>query len=609
MAFARLSAGTRFAVVLTASLGALWATGLTASAQSSIPAATDYEACRSQDETKFRDAIRDVTLAALRNGTQSIDYGAHVRDQWRKQSLDSLIDKRVKLAEEDVRSKTSWGQLLRSLASSEKADELAMAVAEHVYRSDEMKTALEQAAKGVSVEVGRQIVLTTEEAATPARICLQMFLGDRFGRTIADIVSADAKAAFVLEPAGRTAQLESTNIARQASGAIAGGVIILIRRQLGRMARRIGQRVVGAVIGRVVSVVAGGIGVALIAYDLKQLWELRNGVLPIIREEMTSDTTKSKVRKELASTIKQHMDGQLEEIANSTADHILRIWRDFKIAHNKVLELSAEHKPFQEFVDSLRPAQLPRLDELVSITLRRGTESDVKTMLGKGSLHRAVTRLDDKGMQIAREIDSVEEALAWLDIAPDNLAGVLSYEVHRSANPKDFTSKSLNQLLSLGEARIVRRLAGLPKAGRDVLLELDNEHLVRLARDLDTSALGSFAGYLSDLDSPARKIVFDAVVAKPALVRELSSEQVRWAVLASRNQTAAVAMMLRNDQGLNIKSMVSDLNLVVAGEIHPLLLWKKHPVVVVALALALILALLILKRLFFPPRRNLPDAT
>ncbi|MEM9357317.1 MAG: hypothetical protein AAGB04_14005, partial [Pseudomonadota bacterium] len=203
---------------------ATWVFTSTAGAQTSNAPITDYEACRAQDETKFRNAIRDVTLAALRHGTQSIDYGAHVRDQWRKQSLDSLIDKRVKLAEEDVRSKTSWGQLLRSLASSEKADELAMAVAEHVYRSDEMKAALEQAAKGVSIEVGRQIVLTTEEAATPARICLQMFLGDRFGRTIADIVSADAKAAFVLEPAGQTAQLEPTNIARQASGAIAGGV-------------------------------------------------------------------------------------------------------------------------------------------------------------------------------------------------------------------------------------------------------------------------------------------------------------------------------------------------------------------------------------------------
>ena len=594
----------RISITVATLIVLLLASALPVIAQKASPQPANYEACRARDETAFRNAIRDVTLAALRNRTQSVDYEALVRDQWRKHDLDRLIDKRVKLAEEDVRRQTSWGQLLRSLASSEKANELAMAVAEHVYRSDEMKAALEQAAKGVSLEVGRQIVLTTEEAATPARICLQMFLGERFGRTIADIVSADAKAAFVLDPAGRASTFNSTNVAQKASGAITGGIILLIRRQLARMARRIGQRVVGAVIGRVVSVVAGGIGVALIAYDLKQLWELRNGVLPIIRDEMTSDATKTKVRKELASAIKQHMDGQLETIADSSADHILRIWRDFKVAHNKVLELSASHKPFQEFVDSLRPEQLPRLDEIVAITLRDGTVADVKTKLASGTLHRAITRLNDNGMQLARELSSVEQALSWVDIAPNNdLADVLSYEVHRRASPQSFTSKSLSRVLSLGEDRTIKRLAGLKTESRGILLELNDDQLKRLARDLDSNALESFAGYLSGLESGARKIVFDAVAANPARIRDISSEQVRWAILSSRNQSAAAEMMLRRDQGFDIKAVTSALRAVAAGDLHPILVWHKHPIIVVVLALALLLVLLILKRLFFPPRR------
>lgn len=590
-----LTATVSVSLVLTSTLPAL--------AQRASPQKTNYEACRAQDETAFRDAIRDVTLTALRNGTQSVDYEAYVRDQWRKQDLDRLIDKRVKLAEEDVRRQTSWGQLLQSLASSEKANELALAVAEHVYRSDEMKAALEQAAKGVSLEVGCQIVLSTEEAATPARICLQMFLGERFGRTIADTVSADAKAAFVLEPAGRAAALNSTNVAQKASGAITGGIILLIRRQLARMARRIGQRVVGAVIGRVVSVVAGGIGIALIAYDLKQIWELRNGILPIIREEMTSDATKAKVRKELANAIKGHMNGQLETIADSSADHILRIWRDFKVAHNKVLELSASHKPFQEFVDSLRPEQLPRLDELVAITLRRGTLPDVKAKLASGTLHQAMTRLDDDGMQLARELSSIEQALAWRDLAPDKLADVLNYEVHRQTSPASFTGQSLNRILNLDEDRIVKRLAGLKSESRGILLELTDEQLKRLARDLDTAALESFAGYLSGLETSARKIVFDAVAANPARIRDISSGQVRSAILGSRNQAAAAELMLQRDQAFDIPAMTSAVRLVAAGDVHPLLIWHKHPVVVVVLVLGLLLVLLILKRLFFPPRR------
>ena len=55
--------------------------------------------------------------------------------------------------------------------------------------------------------------------------------------------------------------------------------ILLVRRQLANMAARIGQRLAGSILARLVSVVAGGIGLVLIAKDI---WELRNGVLPII---------------------------------------------------------------------------------------------------------------------------------------------------------------------------------------------------------------------------------------------------------------------------------------------------------------------------------------
>ena len=80
--------------------------------------------------------------------------------------------------------------------------------------------------------------------------------------------------------------------------------------------------------------------------------------------------------------------------------------------------------------------------------------------------------------------------------------------------------------------------------------------------------------------------------------------QVRWAVLASRDQTEAVKMMLRSDQGLKVKAIGSDLKLVTGGQIHPVLIWSKHPIVVVVLAIAVILLLLILRRLLFPPKRR-----
>ena len=106
--------------------------------------------------------------------------------------------------------------------------------------------------------------------------------------------------------------------------------------------------------------------------------------------------------------MKVNMDAQRETIAASTADHILRIWRDFKVAQNKVLELLANNKAFCDFVDSLRADQVPRLDEIVIISLRNRTSRDVLAKLESGTLHHAINHLDGGAMQLAREPNSVD---------------------------------------------------------------------------------------------------------------------------------------------------------------------------------------------------------
>ena len=74
----------------------------------------------------------------------------------------------------------------------------------------------------------------------------------------------------------------------EGSEGIAGTVVLVVRRQLANMAARIGQRVVGSILSRLVSVVAGGVGLVLIAKDI---WDFRHGVLPIVaeRDEVQGD--------------------------------------------------------------------------------------------------------------------------------------------------------------------------------------------------------------------------------------------------------------------------------------------------------------------------------
>jgi threonine dehydrogenase-like Zn-dependent dehydrogenase len=79
---------------------------------------------------------------------------------------------------------------------------------------------------------------------------------------------------------------------------------------------------------------------------------------------------------------------------------------------------------------------------------------------------------------------------------------------------------------------------------------------------------------------------------------------VREAVVASTDQTAAVGMMLRTGAMLDPAAIGADLRLVADGRVSPILLWEKHPVVIVGLGFLTLLVLLLLHRLLFARRRT-----
>src|SRR5690349_13982019 len=145
-----------------AGVAALAALALTFSEVPAVAAAAlmtraEYEACQARDEAAFRSAIEAVTRKGLEASVVGLDYKAVLAEEWRRGNIDDLIDRQVDLAVGQVREESSWTQLLQSLASSDKAQELATAVAERVYRSEAMKKAIEEMASGVGREIGKRI--------------------------------------------------------------------------------------------------------------------------------------------------------------------------------------------------------------------------------------------------------------------------------------------------------------------------------------------------------------------------------------------------------------------------------------------------------------------
>lgn len=565
----------------------------------------DYEACQSADEAGFRRAIEGLSLKALEASVKSFDYRASVDVQWRRLGMDDLLAKRIDLAVAEVRSETSWAGLAQSLVSSEKAQEIAAAVADRVYKSDVMKTAIEALATGVGTDVGRTLELAGQDAVGPSLECLRAFLGERYGATVAQIVAGGVENDFDLEATVGRATITPGSVVQQSSQGIAGAAMILMRRQLAKIAARVGQRLAGSILARLVSVAVGGVGLVLVAKDI---WELRNGVLPIVSDEMRSEATKNLVKDELARTIAEQINEHLHEIATKTADRVIEIWRGFRAAHQKALDIAERNEGFRSFLDTVKPEQLARLDEVVALVLASDGEAGVLKRLQDGSLNEAVRFLPEPAMTIARDTRSIDAALGWTALAGDHLPKVLEHEIYKRATPEGFTRKTLTTLLALDDHVAITRLAGLAPGARDRLFGLPSGDFKRLARAFSEAELESLSRYLDGLEPEPRQRVLSAVAAAPAKMQRIAAPRVRNAVLASRDQARAVDMMLREGSG-SPETMLDDARAAWDGRISPVLMWEKHPLAVAGLAFAGVIVLLMLRRLFRPRRRRSAAST
>jgi hypothetical protein len=222
--------------------------------------------------------------------------------------------------------------------------------------------------------------------------------------------------------------------------------------------------------------------------------------------------------------------------------------------------------------------------------------------LENGTLHRAVSALPPGAIEIAREARSLETALQWEAVAGASLPKVVEYEIHRRAKPDGFTNASLQRLLGLQDKLAVTRLAALSPAARTPLFELDAGELKALARALDDTQLDSLSRYLTGLDKAPAQRVLRAVAQTPSRMTELAKPRVREAILASSDQAAAVGMMLQASSMPDLTQLLDHARLVVDGRVSPLLLWEKHPLSIVASVVALLVLLLVLRRLMFGTR-------
>jgi hypothetical protein len=381
---------------------------------------------------------------------------------------------------------------------------------------------------------------------------------------------------------------------------LAGAIVLLVRRQLANMANRVGQRIVGSLLSRLVLIFADGIGLVLIAKDIYEMW---HGVLPIIAKEMKSNDSKEKVREELAKTISEQISEHSRDIAAKTSERVVEIWQDFKKAHAKVIDLAERNDGFKRYLELQKPEQLGRLDEIVALIHGAEGEAGVLKRLGDGTLDIGVNHLPTAGLEIARDKRSLDAALSWMTLAGPNLAKITEFDLHRLSSPDQFSKASLARVLGLAERTPVTRVASLKREARDTLLDLDDAALTRIAKGLDAGQLETLSSYLTGLSKPAAQRVLKTVALAPSRMQVFASPRVRDAVLRSRDQMAAVEMLLAEGPAIEPVAIAHDVRMIMDGKVSPILLYDRHPsALAIAAALSFIL-LAMMKRLLFGRRR------
>jgi len=553
--------------------------------------------CRSLSDTDVRDRIRELAATNLKAELTAVDYPALVNAHWTTADVSARIDREVDAAIAAVRADSSWLDRAYSTVSKSSAARYATAIADKTYNSQGFKAALEELATGVAKDAGAQIEKATAKVSNPIIACVQTALQSRYGGAIAQVFAQESQKNLEAKAEQPAVKIGTSDLILNNAASISGIVLIVTRRVLAQIVESIGSRIAGIVASRIVSSVAGLIGLALIAKDI---YDAGEGVFPIVSERMKSDETKTLIKGEIGKTIQADISQQTGAIAQETAERIYSVWLDFKQKYNRLLSFSEKSPAFAEFLKDRRIDQLGKLGQIVDILYGSEGENRIFERAANGSLNKALLDLNDAGLVIAGDRKSIDEALLWSAAAGGDLQRVVDLGIYRWLSPDGLSHENLEKILSLNDKIAVSRIADLDAQERDLILNLPGDQMRDLVRRLSGPQLAAFADYERRLEPGAARALMRAVSDSPAAMRELSGEGLRRAIFESRNQLAALNMVIHSDASLlSYGRIVKDAELVRDGDVGYRVFWERYWLWIAIAGFVLLVLLSWLRRLLF----------
>ncbi len=138
----------------------------------------------------------------------------------------------------------------------------------------------------------------------------------------------------------------------------------------------------------------------------------------------------------------------------------------------------------------------------------------------------------------------------------------------------------MQKILSINDKIAVARIANLDPQSREVILSLPADQMRDFARRLNDRQLAAFADYERNLEPNAARRLLRAVADDPAVMQDLTVEGLREAILRSRDQSAALNMIIHDDASLtslfNYTRILKDAELVKNGAVSFRVFWERY---------------------------------
>ncbi len=566
--------------------------------------------CNVKSEADFRFGLEVILKEVIGDALKKVDYKGIVDKSWEQNKVSKLITRLVKRKAKQLRRDKTLYELISTLGSSDAREDLAQEFAEGVFGSDEFKEVIGLIANDVGLAISSKLDAITTKAEGPVASCIRNFIGPQYGETIAILVSRQTQNEIRVDSKKSRSNAGVTDIIAESSGGLTGALMLVLRRAIvSRLSSWLGRRLIGTIVTRAVGAVVGVVGWILIA---KELWDLRLGILPILRKELKSDRTKAEVKAELIKGLDEELGKALGSVPKEVAAGIFKIWSDFKKKNEKVLELARKYPKFREALKQLHSKDekralelLRKTNNIVNLLLDKGGEDEFLKALANGSLQRAILELTETGVLIAVDTKSIEQAFAWSKAAKGKLKEIYRSGLHKYSRPDEYNERKIGKLLSIANERNIKRFAKLDVQERDILFKLPSDQFRDLNDTLTANELSSLSFYINELKPDISRGFVRGIHAEPEIMKLFSKSFVRTGILGSEDQGAAIQYMLRPNSALNFLQLPEDIRKASSGKIHPLLLWSKEPVTITVAAFLALFLLLMIWRILFGRRQKI----